>query len=144
MSELYASMLLIGVTLSVGSFVTVAAAGTFSQGEGQVSLGSSLAGRRSGTMVSLVYFAVQPSGSCPLHGGYEEGTSAEVAVYDYGSAGFDPSQIAINSTAYPGPYSPVPAGGLAVYDVALGGCAHPAGQTVLLTDSAGDGYQFES
>ena len=143
-SELYASMLLIGVTLSLGSFVTATAVGRFSQGERQASIGSSLEGRRAGTLVSLVYVSVEPSPSCPTYGGYAEGRKVEIAIFDYGSESFSPSNLAVNSTVYPGSYTPVQPDGMASYTIDLGACAHPSGQTVLLTDSWGDGFQFES
>lgn len=143
-SELYASMLMVGVTLSLGSVVTYAAMGQFSLSNGAANLGASLDQSSAGVQLGLVYVAVTPSGSCPLDGGYSEGTSMIVSVYNYGAEGFTPAEFVVNSTAYAGAFATVGPGTLAEYTLSLGSCAHQWGQTLLAIDPLGDEEQLES
>ncbi len=144
MSELYAAVLVIGVTLSFGSIV-VAAAGTQFGAEGNASsLGSSLAQTSAGIQVGLVYAAVSPSLSCPQYRSFNEGTSLTLALYDFGSAPLSPAGLVVNSTVYVGGFPTVPAGGMAQVTLTLTSCAHSSGQTVVMFDSAGDEAQIET
>jgi hypothetical protein len=135
-------MLMIGVTLSLGGIISIAALGQFGLATDQASLGSSLEQRSAGTQLSLVYASVTPASSCPSYRGEEEGTNLTVAVFDYGTVGSTPVEIMVNSTAHSGAYATVPSGGLAAYSVTLGTCAHGPGQSILLVDSVGDEVQL--
>ena len=137
-------MLMVGVTLSLGSVVVAAALGTFGQAENSASLGASLQGAASGTRISLVYAAVAPSGPCPPYRGEGEGTSLALYLFDYGEAGFSPSEFVVNSTVYAGGFSAVEPGTLGLYVIPLGSCAHPSGLTILAADAAGDEVQLGS
>ncbi|MDE1858458.1 MAG: hypothetical protein KGI26_05290 [Thaumarchaeota archaeon] len=133
---------MVGVTLSLGSLVVVAATSQFGLASSAASLGASLAEGAAQTQVSMVYDAVQPSGTCPAFGGQQEGTSLAVALYDYGSQGFSPAGFVVNSTGYPGTWAEVAPGSLGVYTLALSACAHPSGLTILAYDASGDEVQF--
>lgn len=137
-------MLMIGVTLSLGSLVSVAALGQFTQAAGGSSLGASMDVHAAGTLVSLLYVAVPPSDSCPSYGGAREGTSITVSVYDYGTQGFAPSLLAVNSSAFPGAYPELLPGAMGTFTVPLGTCAHASGETVALADPSGEVFQFET
>jgi flagellin-like protein len=141
-SELYASLLMVGVTLSLGGAVVVAASSQFGLAANSASLGASLQQSSAGVQVSLVYAAVFPSGSCPTYQGVKEGTSLTVALYNYGAADFAPAELVVNSTAYQGGYGTLALGSLGAYTITLGACAHSSGQTVLAVDSLGDEVQF--
>ncbi len=141
MSELYASMLMIGVTLSVGSFVAYAAVSQAGAASGSASLGAALAQSSAGTQLSLVYAAVTPSASCPTYAGYHEGTSLSLSLYDYGTASFSPAAIMVNSTVYPGSYATISAGDLATYTIPLATCAHSSGLTIFAVDPSGGEVQ---
>ena len=143
-SELYASMLMVGVTLSLGGVVVAAALGTFGQAEGSASMGASLRESASGIQVSLAYATVASSMSCPVYQGVNEGTSLTVSLFDYGTVAFAPTDLIVNSTAYAGSYAPIPPGSMAMYVIGLGSCAHPSGLTIAATDAAGDEVQVAS
>ena len=144
MSELYATVLMVGVTISLGGVLVAAALGSIGQAQGASSLGASLQQSAAGKELSLTYLAVASSGSCPLYGGTAEGTEMALALFDYGSNGFTPVEFIINSTVYPGTYPALSPGTLAQYTVCLGGCAHSPGLTVTVVDSEGDGVQVGS
>lgn len=144
MSELYASMLMIGVTLSLGSLVAAAALGQFTQAAGESSLGASIGVHSAGTLVSLLYVTVPSSPSCPSYGGVGEGTTIYVFVFDYGSQGFAPSLLIVNSSVFPGRYPELHPGSMGVFTVPLGVCAHASGEAVVLADTAGEVFQFAS
>ena len=137
-------MLMVGVTLSLGSVVVAAALGSMGQAEGSASLGAAVHESASGVQLSLVFVSVAPSGACPTQGGAEEGTSATLALFDYGSTGFAPAELMVNSTFYPGSYAPLSPGKMQEYPVLLAECAHPSGLTVLAVDAAGDEVQVGS
>ena len=143
-SELYASMLMVGVTLSLGSVVLAAALGAFNQSAGAESMGTSLQESASGVQVSLVYAAVAPSGSCPAYGGAREGTSLSLALFDYGTVGFAPTELTVNSTVYQGSFPAVSPGAMRLYTITLGTCAHHSGQSIGAVDAEGDEVQFDS
>ena len=141
-SELFAAVLMVGVTLSLGSLVVAAATAQFGLTSDSASLGASLRQGAAGTQLALIYDAVQPSGSCPAYRGYQEGTNLTLAVYGYGSEGFTPAGFVVNSTDYSGGYAAVNHGTLAQYSVALSECAHASGLTVMAYDASGDEVQF--
>jgi hypothetical protein len=141
-SELYASVLMVGVTISLGSVLVAAALGSIGQAEGASSLGASLQQAASGRELSLTYVAVASSGSCPGYAGAREGTTMTLALFDYGADGFTPVEIIVNSTIYPGNYSALSPGIMGQYTVALGACAHSTGQTITAVDALGDEVQF--
>jgi hypothetical protein len=143
-SELYASMLMVGVTLSLGSFVAAAAVSQFGLAGGSASLGASMEQSSSGVALGLVYVAVAPSVSCPVSGGYHEGNSITLALFNYGTTSFTPAEVAVNSTIYPGSYPAVAPGTLGQYAISLGSCAHGWAQTLLVLDSSGDGVELGS
>lgn len=142
-SELYASLLLMGVTLSFGGVVTAAALSQFdlSTGFGPTMAGSQQAS--AGKQISFVYSAVLVgSGSCSsTYRGVTEGKTYYIELFNYGSVGFTPTEVVNNSTIYTGAYPPVPSGGTATYSLSLSACAHPSGQTFLFVDSDGDEVQ---
>jgi len=141
-SELYASMLMVGVTLTLGGLVASAAMGQLELANSSASLGATqMAG---GVQLEMVYLVIDSSGSCPMFGGYHEGTSATLALYDYGTADFAPAEIAINGTVYAGTYGILGAGALGAYSLNLGKCVHSSGQTVIVTDSLGEEAEFGS
>ena len=144
MSELYASVLMVGVTISLGSVLVAAALGSIGQAQGASSLGASLQLSASGRELSLAFAAVAASGPCPAYRGGAEGTVMTLALFDYGASGFVPVEFVINSTIYAGTYPALSPGTMAQYTVSLGSCAHSTGQTVTAVDSAGDEVQFES
>lgn len=144
MSELYATMLMVGVTLSLGSVVVAAAMQSFGQAQDSASLGTSLQASASGVQIGLVYVAVAPSGSCPAYQKYNEGTSMTLALFDYGATGFTPVELVVNSTIYQGSYPVMAPGTLARYGVTLGSCAHSSGLTMVAVDAQGDEVQLES
>ena len=143
-SELFASVLMIGVTLSLGSLVAAAALGQFGLASGSASLGASIDQASSGVGLSLVYVAVSPATGCPYYQGYQEGTSATVSVYNYGSTAFAPISIVVNSTSYTANYQALGQGSLVAYPLTLATCAHASGLTLYMADSSGDGAQFEA
>lgn len=139
---MYAAVLMVGVTLSLGSLVVAAATAQFGLGTDSASLGASLRQEAAQTQLGLVYDSVQPSGSCPSYGGYQEGTSLTLAVYDYGTEGFAPSGFVVNSTLYGGSYAALAPGTLGEYTLTLADCAHPSGLTIVAFDGSGDEVQF--
>ncbi len=143
-SELFASVLMIGVTLSVGGLVVVSATEQFGLAESSASLGASLQQKSAGVQLGLSYIAIPSSGSCPVYGGNGEGTSLTIALYNYGSTAFTPAEFVLNSTVYQGSYQTLEPGSLSTYSFALGGCGHGSGMTVVVADSSGDVVQFES
>lgn len=144
MSELYASMLMIGVTLAVGAAVVFAATNQFSLATGAEAVGSSLQLSSSGAQVALVFASVSPSGSCPLYLGENEGTTLVLALYNYGTTRFAPAEVVVNSTVYAGGYSVVFPGEMVTYALALGSCSHASGLAILMADPGGDVAQFGS
>ena len=143
-SELYASMLMVGVTLSVGGLVSVAAMGQFGLAADSASLGATLEQSSAGVQLGLVYTSVLSSSTCPTYGGYTAGTSLTQALYDYGTSDYTPVTIVVNSTAYSGNYATMGAGSLAAYTITLTSCAHPPGQTIVAFDSSGNEVDVES
>jgi hypothetical protein len=151
-SELYAAMLMIGVTLSFGGLVTAAAVDQFSATTGGESLAASAQQASVGKQISLVYGTVTAgSGGCtstyrgPDGNTYAEGKTYTLVLYDFGSASFTPGEVFDNGTllavegyatiasSQPG-QSPSPVSNT----LTLTACAHPAGQTFLLVDASGD------
>ncbi len=143
-SELYASMLMLGVTLSVGGLVSYAAVGQFGLAADSAMVGASLGQTSAGVQLGLVLVSVASSTSCPSYAGYSEGTALTLSLYNYGTSDFTPVEIILNSTAYPGAYGTLGAASLGAYTVTLSSCAHPAGQTIVVVDSLGDEVEFGS
>jgi len=143
-SELYASVLMVGVTLTVGGLVASSALGQFALANDSASLSATAEEASVRIQIGLVYLAAASSGGCPVYEGYHEGTIVNIAFFDYGGAPFTPAEIIINGTAYPGTYAPLAQGGLVTYAVKATTCSHSSGQTVIVTDSEGNEAQFES
>jgi len=143
-SELYAAMLMIGVTLSLGSFVTFAALGQFGLAASSASLGASLDQSSAQTQLGLVYAVVASSGSCPTFDGVHEGVSLTLALYNYGTTNFTPSELLVNATSFSGSYAPTAPESLGLYTLTLASCAHSSGQSVVAANSAGDVLQVVS
>jgi hypothetical protein len=144
-SELYAAMLMIGITLVFGGFVTGAAISQFGLASYSASVGAAVQEASVGKLVSFVYGVASPSGSCPVHGGVNEGTAYTIALYNYGTANFTPIEVFFNGTLYTGGgYGIVPTASLTTFTLTLSSCAHSSGQTVLLVDAHGDEVQFET
>lgn len=144
-SELYASLLMMGVTISLGSVVAGMAITQYGLSSGAASLSTSLQEEASGVQVSLITAAVSGQGSCPSYKGSQEGSALVLTVFDYGPTQFTPSEVFVNGTAYFGSYAPVLPGGIETYSFPLvpsGTCAHPSGQVVLMADSQGDEVEF--
>ncbi len=148
MSELYASLLMLGVTLSFGSVVASMAAGQFAQGTSSASLGSALQAESSGRQLAFIYSVSTAQGSCPNYEGAPEGSTLILTFLDYGSQPFTPDQILVNGTSYYSTsYQTIAPGTAASYAVALapaGTCVHSAGLSIMLTDTYGDEAQFET
>ena len=143
-SELYASVLMVGVTLAVGSLVASSALGQLVMANDAASLSSMSQEASAGIQLGLVYLVAASSGSCPPYGGYHEGTAIEIAIYNYGKTPFKPAQMILNGTVFAGPYAPLAPGSLWTYALTMTTCTHSSGQTVLVQNSAGEGVQFES
>jgi len=143
-SELFASMLMIGATLTTGALVVAAAMGQAGLENAAASSGAAAAQYSAGVQLALIYLVVNPSSSCPVFAGYHEGTNLTFAIYDYGSQSFSPAVMALNGSEYFSAYAVVPAGGLGVFDLHLGACAHASGQTLLVADERGSTAQFAS
>ena len=143
-SELYAAMLMIGVTIMVGTVVVLSASNQFGLVANAASVGASLQSSSSGVQVGLVYAEVVSSRSCPSYQGTIEGTTLSVSLYNFGSTSFIPSLVAVNGTAYAGGFSPLVPQNIGVYTIGLGSCAHSGGQTIVAVDALGDELQFGS
>lgn len=147
-SELYASLLMIVVTLLFGSVVTVAAINQFNLSTYSGSLAETVQQASAGKLISLIYFTISAgSGSCTtVYNGVTEGTNANLALYNYGFVGMNPTEIFINGTLlYSGTgFGNIAPGSMTIYTLTLPSCAHPTGQTILLVDAYGDEIQFET
>ena len=121
-----------------------AALGSVGQADGSASIGSSVRESAAGVQLSLPYVAVTSVGSCPAYRGANEGTALSVSIFDYGTVGFTPSEIVVNSTAYAGGFQTAGPGALETYSISLAACAHASGLTILALDAMGDEFQFES
>jgi flagellin-like protein len=139
-SELLATLMMIGVTLSFGGYITYAAIGQFNLAQNSASLAAAVQQQSAGKLISLVYSAVTQSGSCPVYGGYNEG-SLTLELYNYGTVSFTPSEAFINGTLYSGAGS-IAASSMGAFSFASPSCVHPSGQTILLVDSYGDEVQI--
>jgi len=143
-SELYASVLMVGVTLTVGGLVASSALGQFAMANDSASLSAMTRESSARIQVGLVYLMAAPSGSCPAYGGYHEGTMVEIAIYNYGGAIFAPTEIVLNGTIYAGDYAPLAPGILGTYALKTTTCSHSSGQILVVADSSGNEVQFES
>lgn len=141
--------MMIGVTLSVGGFITVGAINQFSLAQNSASLAAAVQQASVEKLVSLVYGTVnEGSGGCATtYNGYTEGTTFTLALYNYGTVAFTPSELFDNSTLISSsnwsgaPSNSIAPGSMTTFTVTLTSCAHPSGQTVLLVDSYGDEVQ---
>lgn len=143
-SELYASLMMIGVTLSFGSVATIAAVNQFGLSSNSASLNILVQEASAGKQISLVYGTVPYPGTagCPPYHGYTEGMSYALALYNFGSVAFAPIEVFVNGSLLAGgPYSTLSAGSMTILTLTLGSCAHPAGQIFLLVDASGDEVQ---
>ena len=145
-SELYASMLMVGVTLSFGSVASALAIGQFGSADAASSLSGSVAERSTGTQVSFVFAYVTQTGSCTTFLGAPEGGSLSVILFNYGSTSLTPSLVTVNSTVYAVSAQPILPGraGTLTVPLAPGACAHPGGQAVVVSDTNGDEAQIET
>ena len=144
-SELYASMLMLGVTLSFGGLVAGLALSQFGTASAAASVGAGQQADMIGTQVSYLVSAVSVPGVCPTYQGAAEGTALTVYIFDYGTQPFAPSLGAVNGTLYTlnqGPIAAGLSGGVTFSLLPSGTCAHQGGQTIILTDSQGDETQF--
>jgi len=151
-SELYSSILMVGVTLAFGSVVTSAAIGQFNGATGGGALEARAQEATAGKQVSLVYgTVVAGSGGCtavyrgPDGGAYAEGKTYVLVLYDFGGVPFTPYEVFDNGTLLAvGGYATIAAqangqGSTPVANtLALPACAHPAGQSFTLVDAVGD------
>ena len=143
-SELYASVLMVGVTLTVGGLVASSALGQFAMANDSASLSATAQEASVRIRVGLVYFLAASNSSCPLYGGYHEGTTMEIAIYNYGGASFAPAEVFLNGTMFARDYAPLAPGTLGTYSLNTTTCSHSSGQTVTVADAAGDEVQFET
>ena len=148
MSELYTSLLMLGVTISLGSVAAGLVANQFGLTTTTAAAGAAGDENSAGIQLSFVFAATSSANGCPTYRGVPGGTVLEVTVFDYGSSGFMPTTIVVNGTVYYSSAFPTaPPGGMMTYRVPLapvGTCAHPWGQTVLMADAGGDVFQFET
>jgi hypothetical protein len=135
---------MVGVTLTVGGLVASSALEQFAMANDSASLGAMTQEASVTFHVGLVYLVAASSGSCPVYGGHHEGTTVEVAIYNYGGAPFAPAEMILNGTVYAGDYAPLAPGMLGTYTLKTTTCSHSSGQTVTVADLAGDEVQFES
>ena len=145
-SELFASLLMVGVTLSLGGVVTAAAVSQYGMQASSAAVSGSLEQTSAGKLVSLVYSQVAPgSGGCTrTYYGATEGETVTLELFDFGPSAFSPSVIFVNSTLFASNYPTLLPGGMAAYTLTLPDCAHAAGQTILLGDAKGDEVEFET
>ena len=145
-SELYAAILMVGVTLAFGSFVASAAISQFNLSTYSGSLAAQVQEASAGKQISFIYFVIAPgSGSCiGTYLGVTEGENATLALYNFGSVGMNPTEIFLNGTLlYSGTgYGDIAPGGMTTFSLDLGTCAHASGQTILLVDAYGDEVEF--
>jgi hypothetical protein len=145
-SELYAAIMMVGVTLAFGSFVASAAINQFNLSTYSGSLAAQVQEASAGKQISFVYFVVAPgSGSCTgTYLGVTEGENATLALYNFGSVGMNPTEIFVNGTLlYSGTgYGDIAPASMTTYSLNLGTCAHASGQTILLVDAYGDEIEF--
>jgi flagellin-like protein len=142
-SELYAAVLMIGVTLSLGSMVVAAATSQFGLASSSAYQSFLLRQNSAGVQIGLVYAAVSPGQGCPSYRGYQEGMRFTLGLYDYGTVGFQPAGFVVNATDYGGAFAQMQPGALASYTFTLSACAHRSGLTVVAYDAGGDVVQFE-
>ncbi len=147
-SELYASLLMMGVTVSFGGFVAAAAINQFNLSTYTGSLASSVQQATAGKLISFVYFTVAPGSGTPscstTYQGVTEGKTSTLSLYNYGTASLNPTELFVNGTleySGTGLGNIVPAS-LTTYTLTLSSCAHPTGQTILLVDAYGDELQL--
>ncbi|QQG48716.1 MAG: hypothetical protein HY247_08285 [archaeon] len=139
-SELYATMLMIGATLLFGSLVVEAALSQSSTTSYSSYLAASAQQASAGKLIVLVYSSVFPgSGGCiQSYKGFTEGTAFSLALYNYGITSFMPTAVYINGTLYSGSgYASIIANGLTVYSFTTPTCVHASGQTFTLIDAGG-------
>jgi hypothetical protein len=114
-SELYASMLMVGVTLSFGGVIAIAAISQFNLSTYSGSLAAAGQQASLSKQISLVYGTVPTpgSGGCTTsYKGFTEGTGYTLALYNFGSVGFTHSEVFDNGTLLGGSYGSMPAGGM--------------------------------
>ena len=143
-SELYASLLMVGVTLAVGGLVASSALGQLVMANDASSLSAMAQEASARIQLGLVYIVAVSFGSCPIYGGYHEGTTLEIAIYNYGGTPFKPAQMVLNGTVFAGDYEPLAPGSLWTHAIVGTACSHSSGQTLIMENSAGEEVQFES
>jgi hypothetical protein len=147
-SELYASLLMLGVTISLGSVATGLMTNQFGLTTSTAAAGAAGDENSAGIQLSFVFAVTSSPAGCTTYRGVPGGTVLDVTVFDYGSSGFQPTTIVVNGTIYySSAYPTVLPGGMATYRLPFspaGTCAHSWGQTVLMTDAGGDIFQFET
>jgi FlaG/FlaF family flagellin (archaellin) len=140
-SELYATVLMVGATVVFGGLVVAAAITQSNASQYSSFLAASSQQAASGKLISMVYSSVFPgSGGCTqAYGGFKEGTSYTLALYNYGTNAFAPVSVYINGTLYAGSgYPSVAAGGLTAYSFTTPSCVHASGQTFTLVEAGGN------
>jgi hypothetical protein len=132
-------MMMIGVTLGFGGYVTNAALNQFGIAQNAGAAASAVQEAQASKLVSLVYSTVAGSQSCPLFSGYNEGTVLTVALYNYGQSSFSPVEAYLNSTQYLGTgYGNISPGTMSTFSFTFSSCLHAPGQSILLVDAYGD------
>lgn len=139
---------MLGATISLGSVATGLVANEFGLATSTSLAGTSVSESSAGIQIAYVFASVSSTSGCSSYGRVTGGSVLSVTVFDYGSTGFRPTAIAVNGTAYFwGTFPKVAPGAMATYHLTLtppGSCAHPWGQTVVMFDSMGDDFQFET
>ncbi|MDG6918612.1 MAG: hypothetical protein JRN62_04150 [Nitrososphaerota archaeon] len=146
-SELFAALMIVAITLSFGSVVTYSAMNYFGLADSAAQQSANTQQQAASKLISLVYANVVPgSGGCVAsYGGVEEGTILDLGFYNYGSAQFNTAVVYLNDTFYSGyGFSPLAPGNFTTWQLTTVSCMHSSGQTLLISDSSGAEVQIET
>ncbi len=146
-SELLTTLILVAITLSFGAYIAQIAISQDAQQQAAAQGAASQEQAAANRLLSLVYATVTPgSGGCiTTYSGATEGTSLNVAIYDYGSTPFDTAYVFVNGTVYGGSgYGTIEANSLAQFTLTMSSCIHQTGQTILLVDVNGGELQIQT
>lgn len=139
---------MLGATITLGSVATGLVANQFGLAASTSQTGAVVGAQSAGVQVAYVYATVTSSSGCPDFGTVPGGSVLSVTVFDYGTSAFRPALMVVNGTPYFSTSFPtMNPGGMGSYEVTLtpaGSCAHPWGQTVVLSDAGGVEVQFET
>ncbi|MDG6933109.1 MAG: hypothetical protein JRN68_00250 [Nitrososphaerota archaeon] len=146
-SELFAALMLVAITLSFGSFVTYSAINYYGLSDLAAQQAANSQQQAASKLISIVYANVVPgSGGCVTsYNGVVEGTILDLGFYNYGSAQFNTAVVYLNDTFYSGyGFSPLAPGNFTTWQLSTLSCIHASGQTLLISDSSGSEVQLET